>query len=491
MGPASEDNMFTNESYCGRCHQFTEKSTPVTYGAPYIRCGCSMMAGFQDFSKDPNCKNPRHAHHDPESPVVKSDIAIRECEDRQDAGYLSVECNCGLEPYEAPVQHSVYCPRRWWSTDGDKGLWSVGPLSLEDARVLAGVDKLIGDMEEDAKLAVKPLTTKQVEERRENLAFIRENIPSGDVLGNDPSVHLFTTTLLMQEQWLATVDDLRAYRDEERRRGDSWQESWEANAARVGELQGQLDGFAADLDHAEEERDSAREELKVWHDLYESEAQRLAETNHQLTTAQLWGRDANILRGLRLQQCLGPTGGLALTCPECYDDIAKYCAPCYLRAIHLTPEMHEGIREGVQDVKEGRVTSWEDMQARYTAYCAYCHDNGTACSCGDTDHVPCQGDHVVAPCYNCQPFSGKAELDEILEETNQQVEEDCPLYGSHVWGKTGKANLTDRGAGVAWGPARCMRCDELAPEEKEWRETYPGNIIGGARPKYLQERADD
>lgn len=35
--------------------------------------------------------------------------------------------------------------------------------------------------------------------------------------------------------------------------------------------------------------------------------------------------------------------------------------------------------------------------------CGLCHDNGTACSCGDTDHVPCQGGHVVAPCYNCQP----------------------------------------------------------------------------------------
>ncbi|KKN16461.1 hypothetical protein LCGC14_0975700 [marine sediment metagenome] len=49
------------------------------------------------------------------------------------------------------------------------------------------------------------LSREQIEERRKNLTFIRENAP-GDPVGD----HLFTTTLLMQEEWLATVDALVA-----------------------------------------------------------------------------------------------------------------------------------------------------------------------------------------------------------------------------------------------------------------------------------------
>ena len=34
--------------------------------------------------------------------------------------------------------------------------------------------------------------------------------------------------------------------------------------------------------------------------------------------------------------------------------------------------------------------------------CSSCHGNGTACSCGDRYHVPCQSSHFVTPCGNCQ-----------------------------------------------------------------------------------------
>ncbi len=197
-----------NESYCGRCHTFTSVEPDPRYPDSLPRivtCKCFMLA--PDQSKDPNCKNPRHEHHDPKSPTVKSMKSIRECEDRQDAGYLSVECNCGLEPYEAPEQHTVYCPRRWWSED-EAEFWS-GPLDIEDAKALAGVGRLIEDMAEDAKTEkAKSLSPSQIEERRKNLAFIRENIMDmeADVFGD----HLFTTTLVMQEEWLATIDDLQA-----------------------------------------------------------------------------------------------------------------------------------------------------------------------------------------------------------------------------------------------------------------------------------------
>ena len=46
------------------------------------------------------------------------------------------------------------------------------------------------------------MTTWQIEERRKNLTFIRKNKPPG------PDDYQFTTTLIMQEQWLATVDAL-------------------------------------------------------------------------------------------------------------------------------------------------------------------------------------------------------------------------------------------------------------------------------------------
>ena len=58
---------------------------------------------------------------------------------------------------------------------------------------------------EIAMSEARRLLEEQIEERRKNLAFIRENaalLENGD--------YLFTTTLLMQEQWLAIVDALRA-----------------------------------------------------------------------------------------------------------------------------------------------------------------------------------------------------------------------------------------------------------------------------------------
>ena len=51
---------------------------------------------------------------------------------------------------------------------------------------------------------MKCMTVEQIEERRSNLAFIRENAPL-----NELDDHTFTTTLKMQEEWLATIDAAR------------------------------------------------------------------------------------------------------------------------------------------------------------------------------------------------------------------------------------------------------------------------------------------
>ena len=51
---------------------------------------------------------------------------------------------------------------------------------------------------------MKCMTVEQIEERRSNLAFIRENAPP-----NELDDYTFTTTLKMQEEWLVTIDAAR------------------------------------------------------------------------------------------------------------------------------------------------------------------------------------------------------------------------------------------------------------------------------------------
>lgn len=67
------------------------------------------------------------------------------------------------------------------------------------------------------------------------------------------------------------------------------------------------------------------------------------------------------------------------------------------------------------------------------------------------------------------------ELDEILEDTNRQVDEDteCDIFG-HVWGKMGRVGLGDQGLSVVdWGPVHCLRCQEPAPEGTREQEYAP------------------
>lgn len=58
------------------------------------------------------------------------------------------------------------------------------------------------------------MTDEEIEGRRANLAFIREHKP-----GAPEDDHTFATTLLMQEQWLVTVDLLQAQVDGMREEG--------------------------------------------------------------------------------------------------------------------------------------------------------------------------------------------------------------------------------------------------------------------------------
>ena len=61
--------------YCGRCHRWLDDRSPAERGDNVCHCL------NPDLSKDPNCHNPNHAHHDPESPIVLSNRAIRDAEE--------------------------------------------------------------------------------------------------------------------------------------------------------------------------------------------------------------------------------------------------------------------------------------------------------------------------------------------------------------------------------------------------------------------------
>lgn len=57
------------DPYCGRCHTFMSPSFTGPNAADIIWvCECPM--GQADITKDPNCHNSGHDHHDPESPIV-------------------------------------------------------------------------------------------------------------------------------------------------------------------------------------------------------------------------------------------------------------------------------------------------------------------------------------------------------------------------------------------------------------------------------------
>lgn len=232
------------------------------------------------------------------------------------------------------------------------------------------------------------LDAEQIEERRKNLSFIRETIVDmGAGVFDD---YLFTTTLVMQEEWLATVDALKLENAEWEREYTALSRSW--------------DGLHQD-------HDAARAAVENWKEANESQ------------------RDANILRGLRLRECLKGTGGLALECQDCYDDVEEYCAPCYLRATHKP---------------EGE-TLLPAPSIKAVTY--------------DFAPLPLRGD---------APRSRPTDITElelhsisIDEEPLSDNRPECERAGQgHVWVRVGNIN---EAAIMEWGDTRCLRCGIPVP----------------------------
>ena len=63
--------------YCGKCHKWLDGPGPDE-----TVCGCNNP----DLTKDPNCHNSGHAHHDPESPILKMDRQVAALEEAIDTG---------------------------------------------------------------------------------------------------------------------------------------------------------------------------------------------------------------------------------------------------------------------------------------------------------------------------------------------------------------------------------------------------------------------
>ncbi|KKL25095.1 hypothetical protein LCGC14_2408730, partial [marine sediment metagenome] len=181
-----------------------------------------------------------------------------------------------------------------------------------------------------------------------------------------------------------------------------------------------------------------------------------------------YARDAHTLRGLRTRKCLGPTGGLALVCEDCYEHLEDYCGPCYLRAIHLTPEVREEIREGVQAVNEGRIRPWSEVEAEL-----FENEPLPVTSAEAEEGTPREQSEEEAwrEQFENTPPTGITELElhsiglhtdpeDPRDATPEEFENECGIAGQgHVWVKIPAAGLGENGLTVMhWGDTKCLRC---------------------------------
>ena len=102
--------------YCGRCHRWLDDRSPAERGDNVCHCL------NPDLSKDPNCHNNLHEHHDPQSPTVLSNQRIRESEEAYDTGVYDlahfvetgeyIPPRTVKEPEEGPAVSAVEAARR-------------------------------------------------------------------------------------------------------------------------------------------------------------------------------------------------------------------------------------------------------------------------------------------------------------------------------------------------------------------------------------------
>lgn len=72
------------DKYCGRCHTWMKPRIIVHGQVEAWYCECPIDQE-PDTSKDPNCHNSNHDHHDPQSPIVLSRQVEYEAEEKAEA----------------------------------------------------------------------------------------------------------------------------------------------------------------------------------------------------------------------------------------------------------------------------------------------------------------------------------------------------------------------------------------------------------------------
>ncbi len=89
------------QPYCGNCHKFMTETFSREWGMNMWVCDCPVNKC--DRSKDPNCHNSGHAHHDPQSPIVLSNKSIRESEEAYDTGVYDKDWHAKTGEYRPPA----------------------------------------------------------------------------------------------------------------------------------------------------------------------------------------------------------------------------------------------------------------------------------------------------------------------------------------------------------------------------------------------------
>lgn len=125
--------------YYGKCHKWLDD------GIPGRKEGAACNCRNPDLTKDPNCHNSGHAHHDPLSPIVKMDKQVAAVEAAIDEGRAHVWqeskerdqfCTfCDMDAADLEGDAWVYCPARpksiqaFWSSKMDRHSSSREPTA--------------------------------------------------------------------------------------------------------------------------------------------------------------------------------------------------------------------------------------------------------------------------------------------------------------------------------------------------------------------------
>ena len=237
------------------------------------------------------------------------------------------------------------------------------------------------------------LNAEQIAERRSNLRAFR-------TLLNMTGDSELTTTLLMQEEWLATVDASEAHIA-----GVTKQlQRYDYDAHTIRGLRTRkclISGFVNEMGKRDDDC------TDFWRDnrLYCAPCY-LRSIHGEKATAE----EGETSPPARV--CLREAGGLALVCEDCYDDIAEYCGPCWLREVRKPEEPEEPLPT-IQPLSKFKDVS--------------------------------------------EYKGGIPKIQEWVEDT------ECDTNG-HVWIKMGKVGFGDSGLSVVnWGDAQCLRCHIPAP----------------------------